>query len=346
MNSRLPARAILAAALLAACGSPALAAPAAAVELPSAEALEQMLHLLETQSLYRDRVDWPALRMRLKAAQNDPARTREVVQEAAGRSSGGHGTWISATQLQGTAQRLERSNGAAGPASGPIRPVEALDPRIGRVEIGGYAVMQGPAAHQQMKERAQRWQAIIRDQDTGRRCGWIVDLRGNTGGNMWPMLLGVAPLLRTTPGAIEDVGSFATAEGPSRWQLTPSSVRMGKRVRVDLGAPGYQLKHPGAPVAVLIGPRSASSGEASVLAFRGRPQTRSFGQPTAGLSTANEMRPLVDGSALLLTTSVMQDRNGHGDGLKIEPDQRTDGDAATAAAAQAWLLAQPACTGG
>jgi C-terminal processing protease CtpA/Prc len=214
------------------------------------------------------------------------------------------------------------------------------------VEIGGYAVMQGPTAHQQMKERAQRWQAIIRDQDTGSRCGWIVDLRGNTGGNMWPMLLGAAPLLRTTPGAIEDVGSFATAEGPSRWQLTPSSVRMGKRVRVDLGAPGYQLKHPGAPVAVLIGPRSASSGEASVLAFRGRPQTRSFGQPTAGLSTANEMRPLVDGSALLLTTSVMQDRKGGGDGLKIEPDQRTDGDAASAAAAQAWLLAQPACQRG
>jgi len=315
-------------------------------ELPAPEAQAQLLDMLEKESLYRARVDWPDIRERLKAAQGDPAKVREVLQEATGRSSGGHGLWISATQLHGTAQRLERSNGAAGPASGPIRPVEALDPRIGRVEIGGYAVMQGPAAHQQMKERAQRWQAIIRDQDTGSRCGWIVDLRGNTGGNMWPMLLGAAPLLRTTPGAIEDVGSFAAAEGPSRWQLTPSSVRLGKRVRVDLGAPGYQLKHPGAPVAVLIGPRSASSGEASVLAFRGRPQTRSFGQPTAGLSTANEMRPLVDGSALLLTTSVMQDRKGGGDGLKIEPDQRTDGDAATAAAAQAWLLAQPACTGG
>jgi len=315
-------------------------------ELPAPEAQAQLLDMLEKESLYRDRVDWPVIRARLKAAQADPAKAREVLQEATGRSSGGHGLWISATQLHGTAQRLERSNGAAGPASGPIRPVEALDPRIGRVEIGGYAVMQGPAADQQMKERAQRWQAIIRDQDTGSRCGWIVDLRGNTGGNMWPMLLGAVPLLRTTPGAIEDVGSFATAEGPSRWQLTPSSVRLGKRVRVDLGAPGYQLKHPGAPVAVLIGPRSASSGEASVLAFRGRPQTRSFGQPTAGLSTANEMRPLVDGSALLLTTSVMQDRKGGGDGLKIEPDQRTDGDAVTAAAAQAWLLAQPACTGG
>ena len=30
---------------------------------------------------------------------------------------------------------------------------------------------------------------------------------------------------------------------------------------------------------------------------------------------------------------------------KIEPDQRVEGDAATVAAAQAWLLVQPACQG-
>lgn len=54
--------------------------------------------------------------------------------------------------------------------------------------------------------------------------------------------------------------------------------------------------------------------------------------PTAGMSTANVMRPLIDGSSLLLTTSVMRDRNGRDD-------------AATVAAAQAWLLAQLACAG-
>ncbi|TGQ64000.1 peptidase, partial [Mesorhizobium sp. M8A.F.Ca.ET.207.01.1.1] len=93
----------------------------------------------------------------------------------------------------------------------------------------------------------------------GSRCGWIVDLRDNTGGNMWPMLLGVAPLLRVTPSADENVGTFAAADGPSLWQLTSSSVRLGDRVRIDLGGPGYLLKHPGAPVAVLTAPRTASS---------------------------------------------------------------------------------------
>ncbi|HHA2915710.1 S41 family peptidase [Stenotrophomonas maltophilia] len=317
-----------------------------AIDLPTAQAQAQLLDMLEKESLYRDRVDWRAIRTRLKAAQNEPAEARAVLRQAIGRSSGGHGAWISAKQLQAKAERLARANGTATVAQkATTAPAEALDPRIGRVEIEGYSVMQGLTAHQQMKERAKRWQAIIDDQDNGSRCGWIVDLRGNTGGNMWPMLLGVAPLLRVTPSADENVGSFAAAEGPSLWQLTSSSVRLGDRVRIDLGGPGYLLKHPGAPVAVLTGPRTASSGEATVLSFRGRPQTRSFGQPTSGLSTANVMRPLADGSALLLTTSVMRDRTGRGDGLKISPDQRTDGDAATLAAAQAWLLARPACAG-
>lgn len=316
------------------------------IELPTPDAQAQLLDMLEKESLYRDRVEWPVIRTRLKAAQRDPGKTRQVLEEATGRSSGGHGMWISPKQLQAQAQRLERANGAAVSAAVPMQTrTESLDPRIGRVEIGGYSVMPGPTAQAQTKERAMRWQAIIRDKDNGHRCGWIVDLRGNTGGNMWPMLAGAAPLLRTTREADEDVGSFATADGAQRWQSTVSGVRLGSRVIVDLGAPGYRLKAPGAPVAVLTGPRTASSGEATVLAFRGRPQTRSFGLSTAGLSTANVRRPLVDGSSLLLTTSVMQDRNGRGDGLKISPDQRTEGDAATVAAAQAWLLAQPACAG-
>jgi len=326
----------------------AVAAPAAAIELPTAQARIELLDTLEREALYRDRVDWPEMRARLSAAQGNPEKIRDVLKEAIGRSSGGHGAWLSVERMRSEGKRLGRANAgvAAGASEGAAAAdAPALDPRIGQVDIGGFSSVPGPAAKQQMQERAARWQAIIRDQDTGRRCGWIVDLRGNTGGNMWPMLLGMAPLLRITKDGEETVGSFATAEGPSPWQSTPSGVRLGTRVVVDLGAPGYRLKHVGAPVAVLTGPRTASSGEATVLALRGRPQTRSFGEPTAGVSTANVVRPLVDGSSLVLTTSVMQDRTGKGDGLKITPDQRTHSDTATVAAAQAWLLAQPACAG-
>ena len=38
-------------------------------------------------------------------------------------------------------------------------------------------------------------QAAIRQADRAELAGWIVDLRGNTGGNMWPMLAGFGPVL-------------------------------------------------------------------------------------------------------------------------------------------------------
>lgn len=80
-------------------------------------------------------------------------------------------------------------------------------------------------------------------------------------------------------------------------------------------------------VAVLTGPRTASSGEAVAIAFRGRPDTRSFGLPTAGLSTANGTFPLPDGSMLLLTAAVDADRTGRKYRDKVDPDETIGADA-------------------
>ncbi len=323
----------------------ALADTPKAVEVPSPEAQAEMLDLLERQALYRDRVDWAATRVRLQSAQGDPAQRLAVLREAIALSTGQHGVW---TTTQRQSESLARAQQAGAAAVDRARAADAVDARIGWVVIEGYASTPGATPQEQFRQdiqRAARWQQVIRGKDNGARCGWIVDLRDNSGGSMWPMLLGMAPLLRTSVVNSEDVGSFETAQGPQRWTLTATAVQLAGRPLLDFGQSGHVVRQPGAPVAVLFGPRTGSSGEASVLSWRGRPQMRSFGQPTAGVSTGNVVRTLSDGSRLVLTTSVMRDRNDRGDGLKIEPDQRVDGDAATVAAAQAWLLAQPACQG-
>ena len=46
----------------------AVAAPAAAIEPPTAQARIELLDTLEREALYRDRVDWPEMRARLSAA--------------------------------------------------------------------------------------------------------------------------------------------------------------------------------------------------------------------------------------------------------------------------------------
>lgn len=153
--------------------------------------------------------------------------------------------------------------------------------------------------------------------------GWILDLRQNTGGNMWPMINGLHSLLGN-----HDAGAFRHADGTTRrWRS-----RASPECRVDLSHNR---------VAVLVGPRTGSSGEGVAVAFRARPGTRFFGRPTAGLATSNTTFPLPDGGALFLTTAAMADREGtdYPQGIVPETVVRDDQDAVTAA--KEWLRSTP-----
>lgn len=93
------------------------------------------------------------------------------------------------------------------------------------------------------------------------------------------------------------------------------------------------------PVAVLQGPDTASSGEMVVLAFKGQQNARSFGVPTAGLSSANQTSTLYDNTMMLLTVAVDTDRTGATYGGPIRPDTEAGPDNA-AQAARTWLQSQ------
>ncbi|GHG12718.1 peptidase S41 [Deinococcus piscis] len=162
-------------------------------------------------------------------------------------------------------------------------------------------------------------------------CGWIVDLRGNTGGNMEPMLAGLSPLLGRGR-----VGGFVDNQGQvTELALQDGAVQVGGSS--TFGTPYYQpLK---GPVAVLQDGRTASSGEVVLLAFYGRPDTRTFGAPSAGLSSANQVRKLYGGTEMLLTVALDTDAAGNVYGGVLEPQQPTDPGAAPEAA-RAWLAEQ------
>jgi len=199
---------------------------------------------------------------------------------------------------------------------------------IGYVKMPGYMGMDAKARHAFANGVVGAMKRIAPQA----RCGWIVDLRQDTGGNMYPMLAGLRPLLGSRPlGSFRDAGghrqSFAAPGAGKPWPDAPA------------------LEH--APVAVLLGAHTASSGEAVAVAFRGRPDTRSFGMPTAGLSTANAGFGLPDGSEIFLTTAIDVDRAGHAYGGKLQPDVRVPDAAgrhdAALAAAMAWLRHRRNC---
>ena len=176
-------------------------------------------------------------------------------------------------------------------------------------------------------------------------CGWIVDLRGNTGGDMFPMLAGLAPLIGD--GVL---GSFVSPKYSHSWYIRDGRAGSeGESIAATQPLPA--MSGGSGAIAILTGPMTASSGEAVAISFIGRPNTRSFGQATWGASTANSTVRLSDGAVMAITTAVMADRNGKRYGGKIEPDELVAAGVKSAPladdpvvkAAIAWLDQQLSC---
>ena len=126
-------------------------------------------------------------------------------------------------------------------------------------------------------------------------AGVIVDLRGNRGGDMAPMVAALSPLL---PDG-EVLGVMLASGQVYTMKLTDGAFTGGSGIRVE------SFKMPEAlPVAILTDEETASSGEAALLAFRGLDNVRSFGAPTAGYASANTVFKLYDGTQIVLTVGA------------------------------------------
>jgi hypothetical protein len=202
------------------------------------------------------------------------------------------------------------------------------------------------------QEFTRKLKGIVADLMAQKPAGWLVDLRGNGGGNMWPMLTGITAILGEG-----DLGSFrAPGGGGSTWFLKDGTVstRPGVPESLQSPTPGRSASPADLPwLAVLFDRGTASSGEAVAISFAGRPRSRSFGEHTAEFSTANHNFPLSDGAMLLLCSSVEADRTGHlyPDGLDPDvpiptPESRPTEDAdAVIQAAEQWILSAVAGRG-
>jgi len=129
--------------------------------------------------------------------------------------------------------------------------------------------------------------------------GVILDFRGNTGGNMYPMITAVSPLL---PEGI--VLKFKT-----RKRTSPITLEY---VTGSCGITSGQIgKFPSStPVAILTDDHTASSGEATLLCFRGLDNAKTFGGPSAGYASGNMTHILSDGYIFAITQSSDVARTG------------------------------------
>ncbi len=129
---------------------------------------------------------------------------------------------------------------------------------------------------------------------------WVVDLRNNGGGTMWPMIAGLNPLIPDGIAGyfIDDRSRSSIWKSMSR---NPENVGNVKTI--------YKCRNPNSKIAVLFNERTASSGEMTIISFLGLPNVKTFGTPSAGFTTANQTIPLSNGGFLYLATSFSADRN-------------------------------------
>jgi hypothetical protein len=153
--------------------------------------------------------------------------------------------------------------------------------------------------------------------------GWVIDLRDHDGDSPWPSLAALSTLLLGPA-----VGSFESRHGRQEWIVERGLARIaGGPPLLDTQAPP-EPDYRG-PVALLLGPGTRDVGEDVAVAFRGRPNTRSFGLPTAGFPLQGvTAHRLSDGSTLGVLETRAGDRTGVVHRVPLEPDVRLREDAA------------------
>ncbi|MFE4969005.1 S41 family peptidase [Streptomyces sp. NPDC056660] len=261
---------------------------------------------MEKNALLRHQVKWTEVRRqafsRARAAQKT-SDTYDAIRFALRTVGHGHSSFFDPKQVEEVIEA---------PPDSPFQGPEArwLGDHVAYVSLP--AVQGSDAAYERYVRQGR--EAVAKADRPG-ACGWVVDLRRNHGGNMWPMLTVAGPVLGDGK-----VGMFVDPDG----KKYPCTIRNGSPR--ENGRPfnwgnSTPVANPDAPVAVLTDGGTASAGEAVAVAFRGRPQTRSFGEDTYGVPTGNNDHRLSDGAVLVLTEVKDADRTGRSYDAPISPDE-------------------------
>lgn len=295
--------------------------------LDAQQYLSEALDIIQNNALNSDKVDWPKVRDIAFMYENNAktsADTYDSIRFALEQLGDHHSAFV-------TPEIVNQDNNST--IYNYPRPTgKLLENKIGYVALFEFNAQ----AEDEMNKHADEIQNIIIELDEQSVCGWMVDLQENLGGNMYPMIAGLGALIGEG-----DLGSFKDATGhTTNWFYRDGQAGEEGMPYVGVSHPEFLFDPNETPVAVLIGPRTASAGEATAISFRGRPNTRFFGEPSYGLTTGNQGFPLSDGAMIILTVAVELDRTGQEYGGSITPDVITSNPESDASN---WLLAQSAC---
>lgn len=136
--------------------------------------------------------------------------------------------------------------------------------------------------------------------------GFIIDLRLNSGGNMYPMLAGLSPVFGNGFLAFE---LDADDKLVRKWSIRDGDLAINDNKVTSIKQP-FKAAFEKLPVVVLTGPVTASSGSMVAIAFKHRPNTALIGENTAdGYTTSNGYFQYAPNLTFMFATSFVADRS-------------------------------------
>ncbi|MBK9727521.1 MAG: S41 family peptidase [Saprospiraceae bacterium] len=177
-----------------------------------------------------------------------------------------------------------------------------LPNRIGYVRVPSFQVYDP----KQINYSAQSLYDSINNIAVKKPKGFIIDLRLNGGGNIYPMLSGLSVLLgNNIIGYETDINDSIVRT----WEIKNGNFIIGGYQATNISTK-LRPKFQSIPIVVLIGPVSKSSGSMMAIAFKGRPNTYFIGEPTAdGYTTSNGYFQFAPNLTLNFATNFVADRN-------------------------------------
>lgn len=159
----------------------------------------------------------------------------------------------------------------------------------------------------EIKDYVEQMQKIIySNQDIS---GYIIDLSDNFGGNMYPMLLGLAPLI-TDGNILEFIDKHENSVGMVKLENGKiiNCMKNGENI-VNMSSDLYRGKV-NKPVAVLISEKTSSSAEMTLLALKTNSRVQVFGKSSAGYNTANYSFNIGKNIGVVLSSGKVKSKDG------------------------------------
>lgn len=136
--------------------------------------------------------------------------------------------------------------------------------------------------------------------------GWVIDLRENFGGMLYPMYAAIAPFIDRA-----NVVGTKDAEGSiTYFNFKNDKFYEGKQASQHFSIKEKHPKKIRGPVAILVAKKTGSSAEFITAAFVGQRNATIIGENTQGLTSGNQEYKLADGAFIALTVGNIVNRTG------------------------------------